>query len=284
MFDWQDMRYFLVAARLGSLTAAARELGIDHATVGRRIARLEQAVGLKLIDRLPRSTRLTEHGVALAEAAATMQESADTAVRHLRGIDQGPAGNVTVSALPALAMLIITPSLPALIARHPGIRMTLSATSSLASLEQGDADIAIGFVRPSLPGRVVRRIGAVKFGFYATACHAERSPENWSFIGFEASLRDIPQQRWLTQAATGRVIALRSNDVRTQAEAAQQGVGIALLPSFVAHAGTRLVRIDALPQLPSRPLWMSVHADVRRSPAVRAVMDHLIAILSNLHD
>lgn len=280
MFDWQDLRYFLTAARAGSLTAAAHELGIDHATVGRRIARLEAAIGVTLFVRLPRSTRLTEHGAALAAAARVMEEDAGRVARHLRGHGTSLSGAVAVSALPALAALVIAPSLPVLAVAHPGIRIVLSATSAVASLERGEADISIGFVRPDLPGRVVRRIGDLPFALYGTPLFAARPAGDWTFIGFEESLGDIPQQKWLTAFAARRPFTLRSNDVMTQAQGARAGIGAALLPCFVGDAEAGIARLESDPAPPSRPLWMSVHADVRRVPAVRAVMDHLAALFA----
>lgn len=280
MFDWQELRYFLAADRLGSLTAAARELGVDHATVGRHVTRLEATIGVKLIDRLPRSIRLTEHGTALAVAAVPMEEGATAVTRHLRGQTSGPSGTVTVSVLPALSAFVIAPSLTTFADRYPAIRLVLSATSALASLERGEADISLGFVRPDLAGRIVRKMGELNLALYGAPALASAPPEAWRFIGFEDSLDDIPQQLWLTQFSAGRPFVLRSNDVATQAQAARAGIGIALLPCFLADANNDLIRLKIQPEPPSRPLWMSVHADVRRSPAVRAVMDFLVETIS----
>ncbi len=281
MFDWQDLRYFLAAARLGSLTAAAKELGVDHATIGRRIARLETTIDMKLLVRLPRSTRLTEHGAALATAAAAMEEDAETVIRHLRGHTAGLSGSVAVSVLPALAAFVIAPSLPILARKHPGISLTISANAAVVSLERGEADIAIGFVRSNLAGRVVRRIGEMPLALYGAPALISRPPDQWAFIGFEASLSDIPQQRWLNAFAGIRPFALRSNDVLTQAQGARAGIGAALLPCFLGRAAPDLVPWETDPVPPSRPLWMSVHADLRRSPVVRAVMDHLIDTIAD---
>ncbi len=267
--------HFLATARLGSLTAAATELGVDHATMGRRVARLESAIGRKLITRLPRSTRLTEDGVALVAAASSLEDGAAAVIRHLRGRPPELSGSVTVSALPGVAAFLIAPSLPVFTQKHPGIRLVLTATSIVASLERGEADIAIGFVRPRLPGRVVRRVGELSFALYGSADLADQPPGNWAFIGFEASLEDIPQQRWLRAFAAGRPFSLRSNDVVTQMQGARAGAGVALLPCLAGDAAADLVRLTGQPAPASRPLWMSVHADVRRSPAVRAVMDYL---------
>ena len=276
MFDWQDMRYFLAVAKAGSLTAAARALGVDHATVGRRVARLEGAIEAKLPHRLPRSTRLTDAGAALVQAAAAMEGGADAAVRYLRGQTDGAAGSVTVSGLPAIAAFAITPGLPRLLDANPGLRLTLSTTLAIASLERGEADIAIGFVRPDRASRIVRQLMTVRFALYGAPGIVACPSADWTFIGFEEALADIVQQAWLNDYAAGRPFVLRTNDVATQAQAASAGLGVALLPCLVGDAVPGLIRLETSVPPPSRPLWMSVHADVRRSAAVRIVMDHMV--------
>ncbi len=286
MFDWQDLRFFLTTARLGSFTAAAAELSVDHATVGRRVARLESAIERKLVVRLPRSTTLTQEGRALADAAQAMETQASVVVRHLHGHPGATAATVTVtvSVLPVLAAFLIAPSLPAFAQAHPHIQLVLSATSAIASLERAEADIAVGFVRPKLPGRIVRQAGALPLALYAATGYAAQPHECWKFIGFEASLGGIAQQQWLENFAAGRPFALRSNDVVTQAQGARAGLGVALLPRLLGDAEPGLAEVQTQPAPPGRKLWMSVHADVRRSPAVRSVMAHVLEICAGLSE
>jgi DNA-binding transcriptional LysR family regulator len=278
MIDWQDLHHFLVVARTGSLTAASRELSVDHATVGRRIARLEAATGLKLIDRLPRSSRLTLQGADLAAAAAAFGDGAEAVLRHLRHAPDPLSGTVTISALPLLAAHVIAPSLAALRERHPALTIALTATSAVATLDRGDVDITIGYVRSEVDARIVRRLGEIRLGLYASTAHAARAPADWAFIMFEKALDHIPQQRWLARLGAGRRIALRTSDVATQIEAARTDVGVALLPSFLAERREGLVRVAAESMPPTLAVWMAVHVDMRRSPTVRAVMDHLATV------
>ncbi len=254
MFDWQDMRYFLAVAKTGSLTVAARALGVDHATVGGRVARLEEAIEAKLLHRLPRSTGLTDAGAALVQAAEAMEGGAEAAVRHLRAQTDGSAGSVTVSVLPAIAAFAITPGLPRLLDANPGLRLTLSTTLAIASLERGEADIAIGFVRPDRASRIVRRLTTLRFAVYSAPGIAGRPSADWTFIGFEEALADIVQQAWLSDYAAGRPFALRTNDVATQAQAASVGLGVVLLPCLVGDAVPGLIRLETSVPTPSRPL------------------------------
>lgn len=211
-----------------------------------------------------------------------MEGTANAIVRHLQSHPYGVPATVTVSALPILSAFLIAPSLPGFAKTHPEIQIVLSATSAVASLERAEADIAIGFVRPRLPGRIVRQIGELSLALYARHGYIDEQSERWMFIGFESSLGDILQQRWLAAFAADRPFALRTNDVVTQAQAARAGLGIALLPRLLGDADPGLVNLKTLPAPPGRKLWISVHADVRQSAAVRAAMAHLIDVCAIL--
>lgn len=280
MFDWQNLRYFLAVARLGSFTAAARELGADHATVGRRIARLEESIGRKLVVRLPRATSLTEEGKVFAKMAEGMGREAESLLRSLRHPSEGMAGQVTISILPAFASCVLVPRLPEFRKTCPGIHLVLSATSEVSSLERGEADLSVGFVRSRKQGRIVRKIADIHFAFYGTAAFSGYRPDACPLIGFEDSLGGIPQQSWLDQHAHGRPFVLRSNDVQLQAASARMGIGVALLPCLVGDSMADLHRLPVEQDMPTRPLWMSVCQDVRTAPTVRAVMDCLMNVFS----
>lgn len=112
MFDWQDLKHFVALARTGSLSAAARELGCDHATVGRRVAALEQALGLRLIVRRPRSTPLTQDGQAIAGLAAEIEAQSQAIARHARSAGATPQAGVRISAPPSIAAHISRRALP----------------------------------------------------------------------------------------------------------------------------------------------------------------------------
>lgn len=276
MFDWQDLNTFSALAHSGSLAATARALGVSHATVGRRVAALEATLGVRLVDRLPRHTPLTETGVAIAALAAEMQSTAEQIERYARDSSATLTGMVTISAPPVLASDVIAPALAALRTRHPGLSITLLAQASVASLDRGEADLAVRLVQPEQPRHIVRSLGAVTFGLYAAATVAASPPETWCFIAYDASLAHIPHHRWLERLAGDRPVVFRSSDVHAQVAAVRQGIGVAALPRFVADADAALVEIACDP-IPSRTIWLVVHADLRRAPAVRAAADHLIA-------
>jgi len=273
--DWEDLRFFLVLSRCGSLSAAARELDVDHATVGRRIAALEASLGLRLIDRLPRSRPLTEDGAAIAAAAERMEAIADEVLRRSRGAALTLAGAVRVSLPPVLATLCVAPRIETLRRVHPQLRLVLLASVGFAALDRGEADIAIRMSRPEEESAVARRVGAVRFGLYANADVAQRPEEEWKFVAFDESLDHLAQQRWLRKLAGARSIVFESNDLFAQQAAVRSGTGAAVLPDFMGDDDPALVALTIDPPPPKRDLWLIAYPDLRRSPAVRAVMDFL---------
>jgi len=274
---WDDLRHFAGFVQAGSLSAAAGRLGVDHATVARRIAALEGSLGLKLVDRRARIPALTGQGERIAALVGRMEEEAIAVVRAARGLQPALGGVVSVSAPPTIANALVAPRLPALRARHPDIHVRLLGEKRIASLSRREADIAIRLVRPAGAGLVRRRLGTIEFALYATAEYlAGRRPGRFEFIGFDELDDALPQQRWLLRLAGKRPFVLRTNDLESQLAAARAGVGIALLPGFLAARHRELRRVEVRTRLVTREAWLVVHADLRPAPTVRAVMDFLV--------
>ncbi|KWU20192.1 LysR family transcriptional regulator [Achromobacter xylosoxidans] len=276
MFDWQDLYYFTVLARTQSLSAAARELRVEHATVGRRIDALEKSLGLRLVDRLPRSRPLTEDGRALARLAGAMNEIAMGVEQLSRIASIEVAGTVRVSAPPSLASHCIAPRIAALRERHPKLNVVLLPSLSLVALDRGEADIALRTVRPEEDALVRRKIGVVRFALYGGAGYAEQPAEQWRFIAYDASGDALPQQAWLHQVRRHRPVVFAASDLAAQQMAARSGLGAVVLPTIVGDSDAMLQRLAVAGEAPSRDLWLAVFPDLRRSPSVKAVMDFLV--------
>lgn len=278
MFDWEDLRHFAALAREHTLSAAARGLKVDHATVARRIAALEASLGIKLVDRRPRSYVLTADGERIAALASRMEEASFAVGRAVRAAQPGLAGEVSISAPPLLASTLIAPRLAELRKTHPDIHVRLIGEKRSASLSRREADLAVRLSRPTEKRLVVRKIGAIAFLLYATPDYLlAHEPESFEFIGYDQSLDEVPQQRWLKAAAGGRAIVLRTDDIDSQRAAARAGVGIAALPRYLGDADTALVPLDVRMKSVSRDVWLVVHGDLRRAAPVRAVMAFLVA-------
>ncbi len=280
MADWEDLHHFVTLAREGTLSAAARTLGVDHATVARRVAALEQSTGLKLIDRRSRATTLTDDGKRIAMVAAPMEEAAFAVGRAAQAAKPGVDGEVTISAPPNFASSVIAPQLMRLRQQYPGIRIKLIGEKRRASLSRREADVALRLMRPVEAGLFVRRIGSFGFSLYGAASYLEKTPPHaFAFIGYDASMADSPQEAWLRTIIGQREVVLRTNDLETQLAAARAGLGVAALPHYLGDGDPRLQRHVVAGRPISRDVWLAVHRDLRQVPPVRAVMEFLVSCL-----
>lgn len=272
--QWDDVRYFLQLAREGSLSGAARKLGVEHSTVARRVEALEQTLGVRLFDRLPRGWSLTPEGETLVEHANRVDHEAQAFSRVALGVST-LQGTVRVSAPPVLAGHFLVPRLAGMHDTWLNIDLEFIGESRNANLARGEADLAIRLSRPTAPGLATRCIGAMEYGLYATRDYVKRPPATWEFLGYDNSLEQAPQQQWLNKVAGERRFVLRSNDLWALLNAARAGLGIAILPHFLATNDASLTML-AEPACPvNRKIWLVVHPDVKRSPRVRLVADLL---------
>ena len=280
MVDWQDIHHFAVLAQAGSLSAAARALGVDHATVGRRVAALEQALALRLVERLPRRIALTPEGNAVAALATEMAGTAQAILRCARGYAAAPTAPVRITAPPAVAARLIAPQVARFHRAHPGVLLVLSGAARTAALDRGEAEIAVRLTRPEDPDLVIRRIGAMRFGLYAAPALAARPPADWTFIGYDPALDHVSQQNWLRSLLGGRPIVFQASDLFGQQEAARAGVGAAVLPRFLGDADAALVRIPTAVRPPTREIWLATYPDLKRAPGIRAAMAFLAQVIA----
>ncbi len=280
MVDWESLRYFLAVARSGTLSGAARALKVDHATVSRRLAALEAELDVTLVERLPRSCRLTTVGSQVFDQAVAMESGADGVARIARAAHTPLVGKVTLSAPPVLAAHLLAQHLADFRSRYPDIRLSLAAQAQQVSLSRREADVALRLVRPRETGNVARKLGVMPFGLYARRDYPHRdAPDRWQFIAFDENFGDMPQQKWLLDIAGTRPVACELNDIGGHLIAARAGAGVAGLPCFMGDVDPELDRIgEGLPFF-SRDIWLVVHRDLRNTPSVRAVMDFFTTLI-----
>lgn len=278
--DWDDVRIFLALARAGSLTAAARSLRVEHTTVARRIGQLEQALGLHLFDRLPRGWILTSEGEQLAGRAAQMEEQAHEFLREAAdGVQL--SGTVRLSAAPSVGQEYLLPRLCAIHQRWSGVTLELVVETRVAVLSRREADLALRVGRPQDPGLAARLLGHMAYGLYCRAGYTEeRSEADWQFVGYDDSLAHTAEQQWLDTLRGGRSYALRANTLALQRDAVRMGIGLAVLPHFMAAGDPQLERLPCDGGPAARELWLVVHPDVRRSPRVRLIADLVTEVIS----
>ncbi len=273
--DWEDIRFFLALARHGSLSAAARTLGVTHATVSRRTAALEASLGARLFERRQDGYALTPDGQRILTTAAAMERAA---ADLSRGAEAAQAlGRVRVTATPSLAESVLIPRLAAFQRAHPSLDIDVISDRRAISLQRREADVAVRLARP-LEGELrAKRLVGLGFGFYGgpdwqARVGAGQAPE---FIGFDDSGAHLPEALWLSQSFPGARFAFRSNSQGAQAIAARAGCGIALLPHFIAAGDPDLHPIDLSAAPPGRELWLLMRNEDPVLPGVRLVVDHL---------
>ena len=277
--DWEDLRFFAAVARRGSLSAAARALGVNHATVSRRVAAIEAALGARLLERRPSGYAPTARGRDALEAVAGM-EAAASAIGRDRPAD-AIAGLVRITATPSLADWFLLPCLSQLQQSHPALDLELVADSRALSLPRHEADLALRLARPRDGGLIARRVATLGYGFYASRDVAARiaagAPPN--FVGFDEGNAHVPEAAFLTRHFPRTRLRFRTNSQIAQAAAARDGWGIAMLPRFLGAADARLTPVAIEPVPPDRDLWLLMRRDGAHAPPVRVVADFLAGAL-----
>ncbi|UVM49172.1 LysR family transcriptional regulator [Pseudomonas sp. B21-015] len=282
MLDWDSLRFFSAFAREGSLAGAARSLGVEHATVARRIAALEASLNMKLVDRRGRVYQLTEDGVRVNEYAAQMEIASFALQRFVDREESRIEGEVILSAPPAYLGALVARRLGALRERHPRLQLRLVGAKSIASLERKETDIAITFSRPEEKSVVAKSLGFLRFFPYASQDYiTQRKSDKYEFIGYDRSMGDSIQQRWLLDHLEGRPLSVTSNDLRIQALAAVGNAGIVFLPDFLGKE-YRLARVDMDHSPLELPVWLAFHEDLRGSLKIRVVLDFLMEGLGSV--
>lgn len=276
--DWDNLKFFLALAETGSLSRASEKLRVDHSTVARRIDMLEHDLGVRLVERLSRSYRLTAEGEQVRDRAREIEARIADIARFANSMDQS-SRVVRVSGPPTLLSQFLAPRLLPLQGQHPGLRIELVGETRQINLGKGEADLALRLVRPVEKGVIARKLAVIAYGLYGSRDYLARcGGDPKDYLGYDDSLDHLPQQRWLKMLAGDTGLALRSNDLVNLLTAARAGLGFAFLPCVMARGAPELVSVPTrLPPL-TQELWLLFHRDVGRTPAVRTVIDHITAI------
>ena len=275
MIDWDDVRYFLAVARGGSVRAAAKSLGVNHATVLRRIAQLEERLGALMFEKLPAGYRLTAAGEEVLELAKQMEASSLKLETRVLGRDQSVRGLLRVTLAPTLATHLLMPDLADFARLHPDIEMEILASGELANLTNREADVAIRVVydRKTLPLNLHGLKGPELFGGVymsrdrlAAWRAGAPDPIRWIVI----SIHGIPE--WAREGevrATG--VQFRTTDGEAQIVAVRQGLGMTTLPCFVGDADPLLVRVPGTDLHMHGTVWLLTQGETRKTKRVRTL-------------
>jgi DNA-binding transcriptional LysR family regulator len=273
MIDWDNVRYFLAVARLGSVRAAAKHLSVNHATVLRRIAQLEERLGAQMFEKLPSGYRLTAAGDEVLELASQMEVSSHQLETRVLGRDQSVRGLLRVTLAPPLATHLLMPDFAEFAHLHPEIEMEIQSSGELANLTNREADVAIRVVydRKTLPLNLHGLKGPELFG---SVYMARDQLTGWRAGNHDAirwiviSLHGIPT--WASEGevrATG--VPFRVTDAQAQIIAVRQGLGITTLPCFIGDADPLLVRVPGTDLHMYGTLWLLTQGETRKTKRVQ---------------
>ena len=281
-FDWNRARAFLVTAEEGSLSAAARALGMTQPTLGRQVVALEEELGVALFERVGRGLVLTARGVGLLEHVRSMAEAASRVSLTASGQSQSVEGLVTITASEVVAAFLLPPILARLRRSHPGLELKVVASMAVRDLRRREADIAIRSGKPTDPVLIATRLRDTPARLYATPGYlrALGNPKTQAalaradFIGFsDDGDRFLDGLNAMGFALTRKNIPVHTGNHLVLWELVKQGLGIGVIIEDVGDAEPSVERVlPSLPPIPV-PMWLVAHRELHTSRRVRLVFD-----------
>ena len=279
--DWNDLRCFLAAARAGSLAGAARAMGVEHSTVGRRLAALEEAMGAALVTRSPEGLALTAAGKQLLPLVEEMARAAQAGKEALAS-----ARTRVRLATPSGFGRVLAPELMTFQAQHPDVTIELSSASRMVDLKKGEADVAIRQGPSADEDLVARTIGDVEWSLYASASYLQRHPApsdprdlvGQDLLGFEERLAAVPGARWLERHGKGANVVMRCGELADTLSACVAGIGLAVLPTTAAALEPSLERLTG-ESLGTSKLYVVYRKESLLSEPVKAVIEFVTQVM-----
>ncbi len=281
--SWDDLRYVLAIARAHNLARAGRALGVDHSTIYRRLQVVERALAVQLFERLPGGYHPTEAGERLIAAAERMEAEAFAVDRDIAGRDTQLVGLVRVTSSETLAYRVLTGLIADFRRAHPRVEIELVIDNQLLDLSRREADVALRARRPTEPTAFGRKVADIGWAAYGARSYLDGKPRPRSkshlakhaIIGFGARASQLLAAEWLQAAVPDSAIVYRTNSLINQLVAAKDGIGLAVLPCYLADPERDLVRVLGPVDDLTTELWLITHQDLRGTARIRAFMDHV---------
>ena len=280
MIPWDDFRLVRAIAETGSLAGAAEQLAVNHSTVFRRLGTLEQQLGARLFERARAGYVPTPMGEEMVRLAEHMADEVLAVERRITGQDLRPSGELRVTTNDTLLVHMLTPIFASFRQAYPEIRLDVVISNQSLSLSKRDADVAIRASDRPGDTLVGRRMASIAWGIYGSAAQDVAGPldpadlRRHDWIGFSDNLGAIKPAKWLRERVGEEKIIYRVNTVLGLAEAAAAGMGLALLPCFIAAVTPGLVQLMGRQAELESGLWLLTHPDIKATARVRTFMEH----------
>lgn len=286
--NWNDVQYFLAVTRHGGLTGAARAVRASPSTVARRIETMEAALKSRLFERRPDGYELTEAGRGMVEKAIAIEAAMHELEDSFCGQDDRACGTVRIVTVETLAHHLLIPNLPSLQDAYPGLSLGIAVNAtSFSEQPQREADIGLRLCRPAHGNFLVRRIGTISFGLYASKDYLTRHPvredqmpiAGHRLITWGDPLTFLALPKTLRSWVESGIANLTVDSMLAQVLAMKAGNGLGVLPCILADADDQLVRIRPDLCQQEEGIWLVVHEKVRDTRRVRVVCDFLEALV-----
>ena len=282
--EWSDIRVFLAIAREGTLGAAARTVGQTQPTMGRRLRKLEAALGNKLFQRTTAGFTLTDEGAALLPRAERMEEEALAIERQISGQAHHLEGVLRITSIEWFGGYVLSPVLTEFAALHPRVIIELLTDQRFLSLSRREADLAFRFGPFDEPDVVSRKLMQVRYGAYVRK--GSKHPKagdgaGATLMALDATFAGTPDDTWLQKMLPNARTTFRSNSRSVQAKMCADGAGVAILPCDIGDALDGVERVRLGDEPPTRDVWIGYHRDLGRLARLRALLDLTLARLAN---
>ncbi|MEJ1976506.1 MAG: LysR family transcriptional regulator [Acetobacteraceae bacterium] len=249
-FDWDDLQFFLAVARAGTVSLAGRRLGADHATVGRRVAALEEALGVTLFERTPRGYGLTRHGERLIATAEAIETEAVRAEQELAGSNHRLTGSVRISTLEGFGNFFLASRVGAFAAANPGLTVELITIQQIVALSRREADIVVTLAPPKTGRFVCEKLTDYRLFVYGSRDYLDSHPPirtrddlaTHPFAGYIDDLIFMRGLDYLAEIGPDLRARLQNSSLHAQMEATASGFGLCVLPAFIAGTRRELIR------------------------------------------
>jgi DNA-binding transcriptional LysR family regulator len=271
--NWDDLRYVLAVAETGSVSAAARRLGVNHATVLRRISAFEERQGSAIFERTPQGYQIPSDRLRVIEAAREVENAIATVDRLIHGAEAQLSGVIRITSTDTFCQTILPAVIAKIVSTSPGLRVELSSTNAHLDLSRLHADIS---VRPTLrldQDLIGEMAGQLGFAAYAVT----EDTQQW--LGLGGVLARSVAAAWLTDHVPPDQVVSGADSFVVLREMAAAGLGRAILPCCLGNQDLRLTRLrDVMPPV-SVPIWVASHADLVDAPRLRTVRARLTEAL-----
>ena len=288
--NWDGYRYFIAVAKAGSLSAAAKMLDTNQSTVGRHIDALETALGIKLFQRSVKGLKLTKEGQAIFEQSQHIQNSIVKVHRLVQGDEATASGTVRLSLPEGLGQEVLIPALDNFYQQHPEVKLIFNMSATTANLQQGKADVSVRLFRPEEPGLIIKDLGEMKMGLYASESYNTnyglpgqlRDVRRHRVITYGEQLSILPENQWLLNHSAESLRVLSSDSTVTRFKATVSGLGLSLQPEVLAQTNPDLIRLFKSAKLPAYKVWLVYHKDVQHMSRIRVVVDFISTCLGDV--